>query len=71
MAVSLSPSQSTRTITDSDEGVDMRGLVVSIWFERERPPPPDPRSTAATLTAAQKIRLFETGVYPGYGKFVV
>jgi hypothetical protein len=62
---------STRMITDAGEGLDMRGLVVSVWYERDRHHATSSRSAAAVPTAAQKIGMFEAGVYPGHGKFVV
>ena len=52
-------------------GVNTRGLRVSIWHEGDRQEGSNPRSTPATPTNSQKLRLFEFGQFPGYGKFVV
>lgn len=57
-------------MTDYKQGIDQRGLVVSVWYERERTSGGNPRATP-TSTDAQKIYQFELGQYPGYGKFVV
>ena len=50
-------------------GINGRGLVVSVWHERDSHQGINPRTAPALPTAAQKIRLFEEGNYPGYGKF--
>ena len=62
---------STCMVTDAGKGLNMRGLVVSVWYERDRHHATSSRSAAAAFTAAQKIGMFEMGVYPGHGKFVV
>ena len=56
------------TVADSDVGIDGRGLVVSVWVERDRAQGSNLR---AAPTNAQKVRLFELGQYPGYGKFLI
>jgi hypothetical protein len=61
---------STRTVANCNEGLDQRGLVVSVWHELDGGQGTSARPNPTALTAAQKITLFEGGGYPGYGKFV-
>lgn len=59
----------TFEVTNYKRGLDRRGLVVSVWFERDRRQAISARTSSADI-AAQNIMRFEEGAYLGYGKFV-